>query len=374
MDVQGHAGRGGRDVKVVFRTDASLQIGTGHVMRCLTLADELRDRGAECHFICREHPGNLIGLIRGRGFVVTAKPNGSADFRPEVAMPTAHAHWLGCDWQIDAKQTLDVVQAIRPDWLVVDHYAIDSQWEEMLRPQVRGMLVIDDLADRAHLCDLLLDQNLGRDPSDYAAKVPSQCGVLAGPRYALLRREFQANRGGSIVRRKNPKLRQLLVTMGGVDSLNATGRVLEALKRCALPEGCRIFVVMGPHAPWLAQVKEVATTMPWFTEVRVGVENMALLMAESDMAIGAAGATVWELCCLGVPSMIVVLAENQRAAAAALVKRSAIRSLDLNNLAVDLKKSVENIDWFEEASAHATEICDGRGCQLIVEKMYSNSV
>ncbi len=343
-------------------------------MRCLTLADELRDKGAECHFICREHPGNLIDLIRGRGFIVTAIPTGSAYFRPEVAMSTAHAHWLGCDWQIDAKQTLDAAQTIRPDWLVIDHYAIDSQWEEILRSQARRMLVIDDLADRKHLCDLLLDQNLGRAPSDYAAKVPSECVVLAGPRYALLRREFQANRVGSLVRRKSPKLRQLLITMGGVDSPNATGRVLEALKRCALPEGCRIFVVMGPHAPWLAQVKEVATTMPWLTEVRVGVENMALLMAESDMAIGAAGATVWELCCLGVPSLMVVLAENQRAAAAALVKRSAIRSLDLNNLAVDLKESVENIDWFEEASEHAAEVCDGRGCQFIVEKMYSNPV
>lgn len=343
-------------------------------MRCLTLADELRVRGAECHFICRDHSGNLIGLIRGRGFVVVEIPTGSAEFRPEVALPNVHAHWLGCEWQIDAKQTLDVVQTIRPDWLVIDHYAIDGQWEEILRPQVRRMLVIDDLADRTHLCDLLLDQNLGRDPSDYAAKVPSQCVVLAGPRYALLRREFQAHRAASLGRRKNPKLRQLLITMGGVDSPNATGKVLEALKRCALPEGGRILVVMGPHAPWLAQVKEVATTMPWLTEVRVGVENMALLMAESDMAIGAAGATVWELCCLGVPSLMAVLAENQRAAAAALVKRSAIRSLDLTNLVVDLKESVEDIDWFEETSEHATEVCDGRGCQFIVEKMYSNPV
>jgi UDP-2,4-diacetamido-2,4,6-trideoxy-beta-L-altropyranose hydrolase len=343
-------------------------------MRCLTLADELRNRGAECHFICRQHSGNLIDLIRGRGFVVVAIPNGSADFWAEVAMPTGHAQWLGCDWQTDAKQTLAVIKMIRPDWLVVDHYAIDGRWEKVLRPKVRRMLVIDDLANRTHLCDLLLDQNLGRGSSDYAAKVPPQCVVLAGPRYALLRREFQANRRDSLLRRKNPKLRRLLVSMGGIDTPNATVKVLEALKKCALPEGFRILVVMGPHAPWLTQVEDVAITMPWHTEVRVGVDNMALLMAKSDMAIGAAGSTVWELCCLGVPSLIIVLAENQRPAAAALVKSSAIRSFDLTNLAVDLKSSIENIDWFRDASEHASEVCDGRGCQFIVEKMYSNLV
>ena len=361
-------------MKVVFRVDASLQIGTGHVMRCLSLADELRSRGAECHFICREHPGNLIGLIQGRGFAAVAMPADAAKFRSGDAMATTHAHWLGCDWQIDAEQTLAIVRAIRPDWLVVDHYAIDSRWEEALRPQARRILVIDDLADRAHFCDLLLDQNLGRDTSHYAAKVPPQCVVLAGPRYALLRREFQAHREMSLVRRKNPALRQLLITMGGVDRPNATEKVLEALKGCALPKGCRIVVVMGPHAPWLAAVKEVAITMPWTTEVRVGVENMAHLMVESDMAIGAAGATVWEMCCLGVPSLMVVLAENQRAAAAALVKMSAIRSLDMNNLAISLGEHIKDIDWFEEASARAAKICDGRGCRLIVEKMHSNPI
>lgn len=343
-------------------------------MRCLTLADELQRRGAECHFICREHPGNLIGLIQGRGFDVAAVPAGAADFKSGDAMTTTYAHWLGCDWQIDAEQTLDIVRAIRPDWLVVDHYAIDSRWEDTLRPQARQILVIDDLADRAHSCDLLLDQNLGRDPSDYAAKLPPQCVVLAGPRYALLRREFQAHRESSLMRRKNPALRQLLITMGGVDRPNATEKVLEALKGCAFPEGCRIVVVMGPHAPWLAAVKEVAMTMPWTTEVRVGVENMAQLMAESDMAIGAAGATVWEMCCLGVPALMVVLAENQRAAAAALVKRSAIRSLDMNDLAISLKEHIKDIDWFEETSERAAEICDGRGSQLIFEKMQSNLV
>lgn len=343
-------------------------------MRCLTLADELRDRGAECQFICREHPGNLIGLIRGRGFIVTTLPSVNVSFRLEGG---TYAHWLGCDWQLDAKQTLDAVQVTIPDWLVVDHYAIDSHWEEILRPKVRQMMVIDDLADRRHVCDLLLDQNLGREAGDYSSKVPAACTILAGPCNALLRPEFAELREYSLARRQRPLVKNLLLTMGGVDASNATSRVLEALKKSVLPEDCCITVVMGPHAPWLRRVRELAVSMPWPTRVKVGVENMALLMADSDLAIGAAGGTSWERCCLGLPTLLVVLAENQWHGAQALKRHAAVVLIgEVDDIEKQLPQAMEVAvqgEILAQMGRAASEITDGRGIEKLSELLRAHN-
>lgn len=318
-------------MNIVFRTDASLQIGIGHVMRSLTLADTLRAAGSQCRFICREHPGNLIAQIRQRGFAVSVLPAATEMFpTAELAVEaqTSYAKWLGADWATDAAQTKVGVGATAVDWLIVDHYAIDARWEQSLRPLCRKMMVIDDLADRPHDCDLLLDQNLGREVRDYTQLVPEGCAVLVGPYYALLRPEFAALREESLRRRAIPRFKHLLITMGGVDQADATGKVLEALQDCPLPADLRITVVMGPHASWLERVQLLAKQMLQPTEIKVDVDNMAQLMANSDLAIGAAGSTSWERCCLGLPTLVVVLADNQRNGAAALEQSGSVKIID----------------------------------------------
>jgi len=316
-------------MKVAFRADASLQIGTGHVMRCLTLADALAAHGTECRFICREHTGNLIESIRGKGFAVHALPAGKPAATGEAggAPLLTHAVWLGASQLQDAAECATLLAVWQPDWLIVDHYALDAQWEKALNPHYRKLMVIDDLADREHRCDLLLDQTFGRNATAYAACVPVDCRLLCGSQYALLRPEFSALRPYSLRRRANPQLRKLLITMGGVDKDNATGTVLSALRSCELPAGCRITVVMGASSPWLAEVQHKAEQLPWATDVRVDVSDMAQLMADSDLAIGAAGATSWERCCLGLPTVMVVLAENQRAVAQGLEQAGAVQVL-----------------------------------------------
>lgn len=320
---------------VFFRADASLAMGAGHVMRCLTLADGLKAGGAECVFICREHPGNLLDMIRARGFAAHALPMGGEDETAEES--PAHAAWLGATWEADAERCLALLNGRAIDWLAVDHYALDARWERRLRPACRRLMAIDDLADRPHDCDLLLDQNLGRRAEDYAGLIPGHCRVLAGPTHALLRPEFAALRECSLVRRAEPRLERLLISLGGVDKDNVTGRVLEALKTCSLPEGLRITVVMGARAPWIEEVRGLAREMPWTTEVRVNVDDMARLMADSDLAIGAAGSTSWERACLGLPSLLVVLAENQRESAKALQDSGAIVLIeDVEDIATGL--------------------------------------
>lgn len=365
---------------VAIRVDASMTMGTGHVVRCLTLADMLRTRGVHCHFICRGHPGNMMAAIRQQGFEATELPIESAKLGQvsEVSDSTlAHAGWLGCDWQIDAEQTLRVVQAIKPDMLVIDHYAIDARWEGAIRPSVSRIMVIDDLADREHDCDVLLDQNLGREAKDYASKVPSHCTVLAGPCYALLRPEFAELREYSLARRQHPLVKNLLLTMGGVDGSNATSRVLEALKNSALPKDCCITVVMGPCAPWVRQVRELAASMPWPTEVRVGVENMAQLMADSDLAIGAAGGTSWERCCLGLPTLLVVLAENQWPGAQALKRHAAAVLIgEVDDIEKKLSQAIEAAvqgEILAQMGRAASEITDGRGIEKLSELLRNHN-
>jgi UDP-2,4-diacetamido-2,4,6-trideoxy-beta-L-altropyranose hydrolase len=301
---------------VAFRTDASLQIGTGHVMRCLTLADVLRERGAKSTFICRPHSGHLLDLIQHRGH--TAKALAQADDAYTAPADPCHANWLGTEWASDAEQTQQALGNQAVDWLVVDHYALDKRWEQAMRPLTRRIMAIDDLADRPHDCDLLLDQNLGRQVKDYGGLLSSHPQTLIGPSYALLRPEFAQWREHSLQRRTHPQLKNLLITMGGVDQTNATGQVLEALSQCELPTDLRITVVMGPASPWLAQVHAQAAAMPRPTQVLSGVSNMAQLMAESDFCIGAAGGSAWERCCLGLPTLVLILAANQQAGAMAL--------------------------------------------------------
>lgn len=300
----------GLPMKIAFRADASLQIGSGHVMRCLTLADALRKQGAQCHFICRAHLGNMIDVIRQRGYRVTslsayndrdqyvADADADAgerfiqDVQESNPKQVAHSAWLGCTWEADAKETALVIGSLKLDWLVVDHYAIDQRWERMLYTHCGQLMVIDDLADRPHHCDMLLDQNLGRLVQDYSGLVPAFCEILTGPKFALLRPEFAALRAFSLRRRQTKTvLQNILITMGGVDLHNATEVVLQTLKTCSLPAECRITVVMGLTAPWFQSIQELAANMPFAVDVLVNVDDMAHRMANSDLAIGAAGST-----------------------------------------------------------------------------------
>ena len=364
-------------MKVALRVDASLDIGIGHVMRCLTLADALSEQGATCVFACRAFPGNLIDVIRQRNHQVRALPFAEQGASQTISQSgdaqLAHAAWLGADWAEDAGQTRVALGDMPFDWLIVDHYGIDVRWEHSLRHACRSLMVIDDITDRTHDCDVLLNQNLGRSAADYGGLIPPGCRVLAGPTYALLRPEFAALRPRSLARRATPRLEHLLITMGGVDKDNATGMVLDALRGCPLPAACRISVVMGPHAPWLERIRSQATRMPWATEVLLNVGNMAELMADCDLAIGAAGSTSWERCALGLPSIIVVLAENQQAIQNALDLAGAAKAISLETLRADIKAFFSRPDTLASTLAHiatcAATVTDGSGAAAMVRTL-----
>jgi spore coat polysaccharide biosynthesis predicted glycosyltransferase SpsG len=194
--------------------------------------------------------------------------------------------------------------------------------------------------------------------------------VLAGPRYALLRPEFREWREASLSRRaREPGLRRLLINLGGVDKDNVTGQVLDALITCDLPENLQISVVMGASAPWRESVTAQARTMPWPTEVVVNISDMARRMAEADLAIGAAGSTSWERCCLGLPTLMVVLADNQREIADALAAKSAALSLDLTELEASLAAQLNTLSTpgaLTAMSQQAAVLVDGDGSDRVI--------
>lgn len=309
---------------IVFRTDASLAIGTGHVMRCLTLASMLRDRDAEVFFICREHNGHLCDLIDEKGFAVSRLPALREGIQSEDSL--VHAVWLGASWQEDAQQTRAAIETSgeKHDWLVVDHYALDQRWESALRTSVGRIMVIDDLADRLHDCDILLDQNLvAQMHTRYADKVSATRGMLLGPAYALLQ-PIYAEVHERIPPREGP-IRRIFIFFGGADSDNLTGRTLAAFLRLNRPdiEVDVVITAASPHAEAIRQ--QVAG----HSNIRLhsGLLTLAPLMAKADLAIGACGATSWERLCLGLPTLVVTVGENQRPIANELSQRGLIRWL-----------------------------------------------
>jgi UDP-2,4-diacetamido-2,4,6-trideoxy-beta-L-altropyranose hydrolase len=347
-------------LKVVFRVDASLEMGTGHVMRCLTLAQALKENGAGVKFICRKHKGNLIAKISSSGFNVYEL---KAFEEIKVDTRLAHSHWLGATQQQDADDCIDIFKAEKIDWLIVDHYALDEEWQKRLKPYCEKLMVIDDLADRKHQCDILLDQTFGRQQEDYLALSPQVCELLLGSQYTLLRPEFAKWRPYSLERRSKPEFKQLLINMGGVDIDNVTEKVLDELKICNLPNDLKITVVMGGAAPHLESVKSKAITLPYKTEVQVDVGNMAEIMANSDISIGAAGSTTWERCCLGLPTIQIVLAKNQITIAKSLSGLGAIKFLQSIKGVSRVIKNPRN--WMLNVSNIARHVSDGLGVKRV---------
>jgi UDP-2,4-diacetamido-2,4,6-trideoxy-beta-L-altropyranose hydrolase len=303
-------------------------------MRCLTLADTLNEAGWRCALAVRPGTFDTVPGLAQSGHDTFALDE------PAPSEPAAlAARWpQGCDL------------------LVADHYGRDAAWE----------LAIDDLADREHDCDVLLDQNLGRKADDYEGLVPPTCRLLMGPEYALLRPQFAAARAAALARRKGrSEVERILMNLGATDPQNATGMVLEGIKRSGIKAD--LDVVLGAGAPHLEEVRALAENLPQPTRVHVDARDVAPLMAAADLAIGAAGTSSWERCCLGLPSLLVVIADNQRTAAAALEAAGAARLVgwhadcDAVAVAAQISSLVAAPEARARMSARAAEVCDGRG-------------
>jgi UDP-2,4-diacetamido-2,4,6-trideoxy-beta-L-altropyranose hydrolase len=300
-------------MKVAFRVDSSSLIGSGHLMRCLTLAHELRHRGAEVLFLSREHPGHLIERVEKASFSLCRFPAPQAQ---SLSNPNDYATWLGVTQEQDAAQTLRALDNQRYDWMIVDHYGLDVAWEKAVRPLVEKILVIDDLANRYHDCDVLLDQNYFGDEtfSRYQHLLSEPCKCLFGPDHALVQPEYAQLR--SILPPPDGQIRRVLVFFGGSDSTEQTGKVLKVLSHSAFSR-LAVDVVIGANYPNGEEIKNLVAQRPG-TALYQNLPTLAGLSARADLVIGAGGATTWERMCIGLPSLIISIAENQDAPTASL--------------------------------------------------------
>ena len=360
--------------KILIRCDASTSIGTGHVIRCRTLARQLQQRGADIIFICRRQPGDLIALLE-REFYVIALPLLPLSPCDGLEGRDLYGAWLGCTQDQDAAQCLQALTEVgikSASWLVTDHYALDAIWEGQLLKGLAGrdappkLLVIDDLADRLHQADLLLDQNFFGDGSEhrYRGLVPPQCLQLHGPHYALLGPEYAQLHPLVPLR---TELRRLLVFFGGGDPCNLTAQTLEALLETRMTD-LAVDVVLGLQTPHRLSVEKFVAIRP-NTTLHAPTDSLAGLIARADLAIGAVGTTTWERACLGLPCISVPVAGNQVPVSKMLARHNYIRLIESSPAAFP-GKLLDEVDSFfvstyiESASLACRKLTRGDGAQI----------
>jgi len=360
-------------LNIVFRSDASLVLGSGHTIRCLTLAEQLRAQGARVTFLQKNAPGDLIDFIKGKGYRVYSLKSTNGGIALNVMDPD-HGEPSGESWREDARQTQEALvgHLRKTDWLVVDHYNLDRKWETQMKSYARHIMVIDDLFDRPHDCNLLLDQNLHKpEERPYSGLVPESCKLLLGTRFALLRPEF--SKSGKNLRSRDGSIRRLFIYFGAVDPENLTGRALEAFKMLADDTLC-VDIVVGEANPRWKGIREECNSLSKVT-LHGWVDNIEELMSQADLAIGAGGTTTWERCRLGLPTLIVSIARNQDSnsenmgslGAAVFLGRSS--QVTEQRILEGIQKCLQDKSLMISMSEKGRNLVDGGGCDRVIAEM-----
>lgn len=351
-------------MNVLFRVDASKQIGTGHVMRCLTLARKLREMGHHCKFACRVKPGHLIGHIESQGFDVIKLGDSHNEFQSSVQNESeSAATWLGVSQKADAHELRDSINPSLYDWVVVDHYGIDAEWEKDIRSVCRRILVIDDLANRHHDCDALLDQNLVEDYFHrYDGLIPDACARLLGPKYALLHADFESFDKHLV--RTTSEIPRILVFFGGTDVGGVTAFVVDSLLQIN-DLSFHLDVVLNKDTESYRSLVTKRLHSERLT-IHSGLPSLAKLMSECDLAIGATGVTTWERICVGLPTLVMTVAENQEVIAEHLDHIGLVayvgryKSVTITDLIVAFRKFIaEGKSYNFESKRRALELESG---------------
>lgn len=360
---------------VVIRCDGSTVIGSGHAIRCLTLARKLRSSGARVIFLSRENDGDLIGYIR-RDFEVLSLPRLPQGGEGKANEVSTFGQWLGCGQEEDAEDCIRILNSkgiTSVDWIVVDHYGIEIDWEERMLRGLRGiakpkLLAIDDLANRRHQADILLDQNYHGAIGEkrYKGLVPPKCRLLAGPRYALLSHEYAHLR--RLIPRRT-EIRRILIFFGGSDPADLTTRTLKALMDPELRD-IAVDVVIGSQCRSRKKIESVVAERK-YTSLYRSIPTLAGLIARADLAIGACGSTSWERLCLKLPSIVITFGEDQELVAKPLSREGFIQHIgneievDVDAIRAAIRQHIDN----GHDSLDLADITDGFGTDRIAMAM-----
>jgi UDP-2,4-diacetamido-2,4,6-trideoxy-beta-L-altropyranose hydrolase len=353
-------------MRIAFRTDSSLQIGTGHLRRCLSLAQALAEQGAEVVLVVRQLDGVAGHVLKGGGFPVHWLPAPTAGDATDADGPP-HRDWAQVPWRRDAEQTADALGAQPPQWLVVDHYAFDARWHDKVRTALGcRLLVIDDVADRALSPDALLDQNWAPDHrAKYRGRLTREPAAwLTGPRYALLSAAYR----DAPRYRFNPQIRSIGVFMGGTDPDGASARALRCLREEVGFDG-PVEVASTSANPHLPELRAACAASPG-TTLTLDQPELASFFARHDLQIGAGGGATWERCCIGAPTLALTLAENQRSVLTPLASLDVLTSIDdIPPSDTAMRAAIGRLfgapELRERLSRNSKTLVDGRGPRRI---------
>jgi len=345
---------------IVFRVDSSIHIGSGHVMRCLVLAQELRRLRYSIRFVTRPQNGDSIEHIRQQGFVVIELPQPQEELTPRTSAD--YLAWLQVPVKSDMEDFCSTIKCT--DLVVVDHYALGKDWQESVKKYLGCKVVaIDDLV-RQHCADIIVDQTLYRSPDEYAAKNSGSI-ILTGTDYALLNTQFSTKREQALDDELDDTAIRVLVSLGGIDKDNVTIEVLKTLLLLGAKKP-KVTVLLSEKSPSYDSVKNFCVEQAGWVHHISFVENMAEIMLEHTISIGASGTTSWERACLGVPSIIIPLAENQRVVATNLVKAGAAILVEPGNINEKLTGSYQKLLKHRlKYRRKNLSLCDGLGVKRV---------
>ncbi len=326
-------------MNIFFRVDGSTEIGTGHVMRCALLAEFLAKEGATVSFLVRQQQGHLCEWLKNKDFRV---------------FPMNQGYFSQAE---DAQEVIEIIKNKSViHWMVVDHYGLDEQWEKTIKGYVEKIFVIDDLANRKHVCDCLLDQNyVSNFKHRYDQLVSKACQLFLGVEYVLFRPEFLSRR--EQLRVRDGTIKRILIFFGGSDPTNETMKVLEALQ---IVNDIHIDVVVGNANSYRDEVKEICQQYGYYYHCQI--DYVSTLMNEADFSFGAGGVTMWERCFLGLPSAVTIVADNQLEATEATAKTASIWNMGfhdqvkIQNYTDILHKAISTPQGLKEMSENAKQL------------------
>lgn len=353
-------------MRIAIRVDASEQIGTGHLRRSLSLAQALRSAGAETWFATRALGFDSVGMIAAEGFTNTVllnPPDGF--FAPDPQVP--HSDWAQVSWDRDAQECIAALGKFAPDWVILDSYAFDARWHDTVHQGLGCKIAqIDDLADRELACDLLIDHTYAADHRvKYAGLLPNTTRLLGGPRYGLLGPAYaEAERYAF-----GERVSSIGIFVGGIDAGGHSFAVLDALAAIGYEGDVEVVATSAnPHLVDLrARIAERANT-----KLALDLPNLAAFFARHDVQVGAGGGASWERCCIGVPTLLVVIAENQLSVAPQLAADGIVALASepsCEAIAHELANLISSPDRRRLLASRSRALVDGKGAARVTREL-----
>ena len=363
---------------IVFRCDASLKIGSGHVRRCINLATAFSKKKVRIIFVMREGEDDLLNLVKKKFEIIKLKK-----LKKDIYFPKYTFKWLGCSQKEDSQEFIKAINNFgvhRIDWIIADNYDIGIEWEMFVSKELKLLnrsnntrfLIIDDLANRKHNADILIDHNLitKRKVDNYKKLLNKNCIKLIGPDYALLGEEYKIIKKNIASRRE---VKRILVYFGAVDPYEVTYKTFLALQNLNF-KNIKVDIVLSKKDPHFEEIK-IISNQEENIFLYEKVESMAFLISKADLAIGAGGISALERGCLGLPSIVISTAENQNEGAHALFTQGNIIYLGeakLLNL-LDIQKTIEKYIKGEE-KINKPMFIDGDGCEKVTNIVLSDYI